>query len=135
MFENFISNLKFHSLKVSESLNLKSNTSNGIVGIKTKFRELSPSESNVEHNPIPQSPETPIGNVISNSVEMKWLESLPREMQWVALVPNEEESEDIVDRFTYISDSRNFRVRNFETLHSKSFYSYILCILFVAEED
>ncbi|KAL0273902.1 UNVERIFIED_CONTAM: hypothetical protein PYX00_006469 [Menopon gallinae] len=112
MFENFISNLKFHSLKVSESLNnLKSHTSNGIVGIKTKFRELSPSENNVEHNPIPQSPETPIGNVISNSIEMKWLESLPKEMQWVAQVPNEDESEDIVERFTYISDSRNLHRR------------------------
>lgn len=109
MFENIITNLKLQSLKVSESLsNLKNNTNNGFGQFKNKIKErLSP---NVEHNPLAQSPSTPL----STTNDLKWPVLISNEIHWVPHVPNvEEENDDIVERFTYMSNvNRSRKVRN-----------------------
>lgn len=108
MFENLIMNLKLQSLKVSGSLsNFKNNTNNGLDQFKNKIKKkLSP---NVEHNPIPQSPSTPV----QNYRDLRWPVLIDNEMHWVPHVPHieEDESEDIVERFTHMSNvNRNYKV-------------------------
>lgn len=116
MFENFVTNLKLHSLKVSGSLtNFKNNTNNGLGNFKSKLKgQLSPLYDNVEHNPIPQSPSSPIRSSKTNTMELKWPILIENEMHWVPHVPSvEDEKEDIVERFTNISNvNQNFKVRS-----------------------
>lgn len=122
MFENLITNLKLQSLKVSGSLsNLKNNTNQ----FKNKIKErLSP---NVEHNPIPQSPSTPV----QNYKDLRWPVLIDNEMHWVPHVPQieEDEHDDIVERFTHMSNvNRNYKVCfcviKFENCYSRFFFFF-----------